>query len=473
MFIYNFRKNANEINKKLTELKSSIDFFACNPSFYSFYDEYVVSLIDRLNEEAKKIKFTKGEKFAQKSYSRYAAIRKEIIKKMNKRNKENDEMTIKESISSYKRVRESLLHEITKDNNIKFDIEVEPSKVLYNQYESSYCALISCVDILNGVLGDNFNGDSISLKYLVYCDKLKKVRKMMSKISMLNETEEIVKYVNEGFYDNDTIDNFLRLIQKYGIVPEKAYPTNDTFKNSKTVNLVLKKLMIQYGVEYAALESPVDCDKLRKKYIKKLMQVLLDEYGVPPTKVDASLLKDTEEDLSPKEIYDKYIDESYISVCNYGIDAKFVQFLGSNYISYNTNHEEIQDMILSSLKSGKPCTVVFNLPYTPTANVKSFIDYDSVINSEYKIKVSNEVDESLPKGLHAMLITGVKLENDKPILWKIKNSYGVDYNDNGYLVCDNGYFEKNFVSTSINTSIFFEKYPQYNPDNDEKVLIKE
>ena len=43
---------------------------------------------------------------------------------------------------------------------------------------------------------------------------------------------------------------------------------------------------------------------------------------------------------------------------------------------------------------------------------------------------------------HAMVFTGVHLEDGKPIRWRVENSWGQDRGDEGYFVMSNDWFHE-------------------------------
>lgn len=49
---------------------------------------------------------------------------------------------------------------------------------------------------------------------------------------------------------------------------------------------------------------------------------------------------------------------------------------------------------------------------------------------------------------HWMTITGVKIEDNKPIRWKVEDSYGDKEKVNGYYIMNDNYFDK-YVFTAI------------------------
>lgn len=48
------------------------------------------------------------------------------------------------------------------------------------------------------------------------------------------------------------------------------------------------------------------------------------------------------------------------------------------------------------------------------------------------------------------LFVGVQIENNKPIRWKVLNSYGKESNINGYLVMNDNFFDEYVTMLGIN-----------------------
>lgn len=65
-------------------------------------------------------------------------------------------------------------------------------------------------------------------------------------------------------------------------------------------------------------------------------------------------------------------------------------------------------------------------------------DVDAAIQSYQKGDVLTTPDPNAIIGGHSMLVTGVKFVNGKR-LWWVRNSWGVDYGDDGHLLADDGF----------------------------------
>lgn len=362
--------------------------------------------------------------------------------------------------------------------NIKYDYEVICSDV-FDQRDSTYCWLVSNSDMLNTILKDNdVINDNISLKYLVFFDKFQRFNLLIEKIILGS-----VHYKNRFFYNTDiedvmcgtgTYDSFLHLISKYGIVLESDYSTDNlVFENSKEINKILSRIIYQFYSEIKNEKSSKKRKFLEEKYYNLALKVLTKEYGVPPR----SIIYDNTK-ISPVQFYKGHVKElienEYIYVTSddeYEYDEKYISagfHYGKPMYSINMKHEDIEQMMILSLKSNELITISLNLDYSIQQEYTKIIDYEKIYNKEFGLNLDLNKSDILNLndyiGGHSIIVCGVKLEKGKPVSWKLKNSYGSDYGVNGYLDLSNDYLKKYLKKIVIN-----KKYVKgYNKDKVKK-----
>ena len=71
---------------------------------------------------------------------------------------------------------------------------------------------------------------------------------------------------------------------------------------------------------------------------------------------------------------------------------------------------------------------------------------------------------------HAMVITGVNLENETPTKWRIENSWGEKYGHKGYYVATDSWFSKYVYQIVINKKYLSEE--EKNILNNERIRLK-
>ena len=66
--------------------------------------------------------------------------------------------------------------------------------------------------------------------------------------------------------------------------------------------------------------------------------------------------------------------------------------------------------------------------------------------------------ESLPT--HGMVIAGVDLRDDKPVRWKIENSWGDELGDKGYMIMSDAWFDEYTYGVAVNKKYLTEEQRQ-------------
>ena len=99
---------------------------------------------------------------------------------------------------------------------------------------------------------------------------------------------------------------------------------------------------------------------------------------------------------------------------------------------------------VKQLKDGMP--VAFTCPTNKFWNIKEGIldtriyDYTKVLNLNHLNKEDEFNLEDINPN-HLMTFVGVHLENNKPLRWKVENSWGNDKDNKQYLVMNQSFFE--------------------------------
>jgi len=254
------------------------------------------------------------------------------------------------------------------------------------------------------------------------------------------------------------------LIHKYGIVPKNIYPETFTSSNTYEINQILSRLLRKF---YVDLELQIKDEMvLKEEYLKKAYTIITNVYGMPPENfnfeyTDKNGNYHIDKNISPKEFYDKYISidlcNDYIEITSYN-DEK-IQFNniyeeeessrisgGNNIITLNLPPKEFNELIIKQLKSCEP--VYFYCTTTSKRIDGIWIDimerYGEVFNIDLKLDLNSLLKTNGITNCHCMLITGVNIIDNEVIKYKIENSWGTKYGNNGYYVATNDWI-KNYV----------------------------
>jgi len=168
----------------------------------------------------------------------------------------------------------------------------------------------------------------------------------------------------------------------------------------------------------------------------------------------------SDRNLTPQAFYKKYsaIDVTdYISLINAPTEDKpfektyTVKFLGNikglRPIRYlNVENKDLKALTIKQLKEGDP--VWFG------CDVGKFSDRElGIMDTElysYKETLDTEITLSKAERLnycasvltHAMVFTGVDLADDKPLKWKVQNSWGDEPGEKGFFIMSDNWFDE-------------------------------
>lgn len=351
-----------------------------------------------------------------------------------------------------------------------------PTMRACNQKQSGRCWIFSALNLVRELVAKKINIDNFELSqnYIGYYDKLEKFNFLLTEL-ILNVKEPLDERLNfallaTGIADGGQWDMFVNVIKKYGICPKPAF--EETFQAFTTLqsNKMLNALARKFA--YEVRQDGVDAVALKDEYVKKAHGILSSAYGVPPTSFDYDY-KDKDgvyhviKDCTPKAFFDKYIGEEideYQSIINaptpdkeyletYTIDHLGNVVGGKKIKHLNLTMDRIESLIIASLKAGEPVWFGSDVAnYGDRAegvwDDKSF-DYDTPFDMNFNFGKSAMLQTGQSVMNHAMLITGVSLDEEgNPLKWKIENSWGEDRGDKGYYIMSSSWF-KTFVYQAV------------------------
>jgi len=397
----------------------------------------------------------------------------------NSRNKVLSNAIIKNGINDVSINQDSI-------NNMYFDFseEIEVGKVT-NQKSSGRCWMFAALNNMRYGISKYLNmkdeNFELSQAYSMFWDKLEKANLFLENIIETRE-EEInsrnVMWILDGpMNDGGQWDMFVGLIEKYGIVPKYVMKETYHSSNSSEMNRLLTlKLRKNAKILRDLSKENNNIDFLRDKkveMIEEIYQMLCYFLGEPPQKFTFEYRdKDGKfnriDELTPLDFYQTYSQtkmNDYISIINAPTaDKPFnktytVKFLGSvkegKAIKYlNLDIEMLKNLSIKQLQDGEP--VWFGCDVGKMSNR----DYGIMDTQIYNYEDVFDISFDLSKGdrliygesllTHAMVFTGVNLNNQKPTKWKVQNSWGEKPGNKGFFIMSDKWFEEFNYEVVIN-----------------------
>lgn len=366
-------------------------------------------------------------------------------------------------------------------SNAIYSIELKTMKA-QNQRSSGRCWIFSATNLLREIIGKKLNVDQFELSqnFIAFYDKLEKYNFLLTELEKnIDEKHDErlnQKLLSDGVGDGGQWGMFVAIVKKYGLCPKSLF--DDTMTSGSTLSL--NKLINSSARYYAAqihklheIGKDEEIKALHENYVEKVYNLLCSTFGVPPSTFnfeykDNDNIYHYEKNTTPIEFFNKYIGndiDDYISIINaptkdkeYG-NIYTIDHLGNVIEAPSIRHlnlplKRIENLIIQTLKDGEPVWFGSDVSYYKDRNKgiwdDNLFDYYSAFGMDFSFNKKDMLDFYQSSMNHAMLITGVTLdENEKPLKWKIENSWGTELGKEGYFLQSESWFEKFFYQAVI------------------------
>jgi len=363
--------------------------------------------------------------------------------------------------------------------NQEFSINIKTHSIT-DQKASGRCWAFAGLNILREKVIDKceLSDFELSGNYIAFYDKLERFNILLERlIAYKKDNKDLYdRYVSSllenGMTDGGYFTQFINLINKYGIVPNSVFPETYSSSNTYEINQILSRLLRKY---YLELESSSDEELLKEEYMEKAYNIIASVYGIPPENfnfeyTDKNGKYHIDKNITPKEFYNKYIDikllDDYIEISSYQderikynnvyMEEESSKISGQkDNIMLNLPEKEFKNLIVKQLKSNEP--VYFYCSTNPKRIDGIWIDimerYGDIFGIDLKLEKNSILKTNGITGCHSMLITGVDIIDKNIAKWKIENSWGKKYGNQGYYIATD-----DWVNNYIHRIVINKKY---------------
>lgn len=377
--------------------------------------------------------------------------------------------------------------EVIKENERIFNIELPDCK-RQDQAESYRCWMYASLNMLKHNIAKNLNIDinelDLSTNYIAFFDRLEKANKAYENAINLNNLdfdyinkENIFRYAGS---EGGRWEYFVAIINKYGLVPRSIMPDTFETKNWEKLERVYTEKVVKDVLKLLKLkEKNISIDELRKvkeRFIEENYSVLSKILGEPKYEFtyeykDINNEEQKIENITPLQFKEKFLSlkvEDFVSIGNVPMyNKEYYKIYRKKYMGGVGNAEflnlpinEIKELVIKQLKDRVPVYMGVNITKfrddksgvldTRLYNYKEMLGLESLTKEEalnmYNIRYH-----------HAMIFCGVHLVDNKPIRWKIEDSYGDKEKFNGYYIMNDNYFDEFVINVVIDTKYLNEK----------------
>ena len=345
-----------------------------------------------------------------------------------------------------------------------------------NQKASGRCWGFAGLNLLRLEIVKDFNLSNFefSQNYFMFWDKLEKANYFLECI--IDSASEdwnsrmVMHLLSNPIEDGGQWDMWVSLIDKYGVIPQSEMSESFSSSQSSTMNrMIARKLRenakdlrqnIRKGISGDDLES------IKTDMLEQIYKMLAMHIGTPPTSFnwqthDKKKKFISFENLTPKSFFDNHVGlnlDEYVCLINCPMEDKeyrkvyTVEALGNvvegNSVRYlNVTTEEMKAASASSIKDDHPvwfgCDVGKHFDRKIGVMDIDLFDFNSFYQSEFSMNKADRLQYGESQMTHAMLFTGVDLDaNDKPIKWRVENSWGDKVGEKGYHIMSDKWFDE-------------------------------
>ena len=371
-----------------------------------------------------------------------------------------------------------------------FSVETKKQSIT-DQKSSGRCWMFSGLNVLRS----NFakRTDSLSVKYsqdyLFFWDQLEKANLMLQGIIDTGkkpiDDQRVQFFFHYPLNDGGTFCGVADLAEKYGLVPEEVRPETFSANNTSRMSQLIKSKLREYGLE---LRKMVNDGKKAKDIEKRKTQMLSEVYHMlvitlgEPLKEFTYAFKDkngkalTEaKKYTPKSFYEETVggplNGSFIMVMNdprrdyyktYEVEYDRHTYDGHNWKYLNLPMDDIEQLAIASLKDGRKLYSSYDVGkqldrkrgYADTEN----FDYASLFGTTFNMTKAERISTFDSGSTHAMTLTAVDLDaNGKHLKWKVENSWGKDWGQEGCLIMTARWFREYMFRLVVNKEYVSEK----------------
>jgi bleomycin hydrolase len=378
---------------------------------------------------------------------------------------------------------DDLVHNPQRAREMHFAFSVDiPTMKCADQKHSGRCWLFAATNCLREKLGKQINVEQLELSqsWLAFWDKFERCNYFFESVldtAALPVSDRTVHHIFEKrVEDGGQWDMFVNIVDKYGLVPQSAYPETEQSSDTGSENDILGQYLRKCGaILRRDAASGMDAWALQDEksgFLSKIYGFLVGCYGEPCRTFDFEYVdKDkkyhVERGLTPASFRDKYFGDSlhdYISLINAPTADKpydrtyTVKYLGNvaggrSVLYLNLPMAELKAAVIRQLRDGE--VVWFGSDCSKCRDRKMHQwdhkgqDIELLTGLDADMTKADSLDTCQSAMNHAMVITGVNLGADgKPDRWKVENSWGTEGANDGYYMATDGWFDQ-FVYQAV------------------------
>ena len=371
-----------------------------------------------------------------------------------------------------------------------FSVETKQQSIT-DQKSSGRCWMFSGLNVLRSNFAQRTDSLSVELSqdYLFFWDQLEKANLFLQGVIDTGkkpiDDQRVQFFFQHPISDGGTFCGVADLAEKYGIVPAAVQPETFSAENTSKMASILKSKLREQGLELRRMVSDGqkagNLLKRKTEMLGEVYHMLVIGLGEPVREFTFAFKNKQGKALTsskrytPKEFYQEIVGSplngSFIMVMNdprreyyktYEVEYDRHTYDGHNWKYLNLPMEDIETLAIASLKDGRKLYSSYDVGkqldrkrgYCDLDN----FDYASLFGTTFNMTKAERISTFDSGSTHAMTLTAVDLDKDgQPLKWKVENSWGKDWGQNGCLIMSARWFREYMFRLVINKKYVNDK----------------